>query len=143
VIVTIQNIKQHCKLLIGLIDDASVAAIRVPGIPASRRRRIAIPFSLDVKPNCSVMYVMAMVENVVVAASVNAADTRNHLIAGWCVKMILPVLKIFQNPADNKLLPTGTFCAAGRGRNSHVHAYPKHTKHTKKTTDWDIIDDLN
>jgi hypothetical protein len=40
-----------------------------------------MPFSRDVNPSCSVMYVMAIVEKVVVAACVNDADIRKNLIA--------------------------------------------------------------
>lgn len=141
--VMIQKNKQHCRLRIGLIKDASHAATRVPGIPASKRRRMAIPFSRDVNPNCSVIYVMAIVENVVVAASVNAADTKNHLIAEWCFRIICVVLKIFQNPADKRFLPSGTLCDAGLVLNSLDHAYPKKMQHTANTIDCDSIDDLN
>mmetsp|Transcript_15607 Transcript_15607/g.29046 ORF Transcript_15607/g.29046 Transcript_15607/m.29046 type:complete len:82 (-) Transcript_15607:1070-1315(-) len=77
----IQNMRLVCRLRIGLIELVSQAAIRVPGTPNSSNIRMAVPFSRESNPSCSVMYVMAIVEKVVVAACVNAADTRNHLMA--------------------------------------------------------------
>lgn len=56
-------------------------AICVPGTPNSKRINIAIPISRALNPSCSVIYVIAVVEKVVVAACVKAAATRNHLIA--------------------------------------------------------------
>jgi hypothetical protein len=81
VMLHIQNMRLICRLRIGFNELLSQAAIRVPGTPKSSSINIAIPFSRDVNPSCSVMYVMAIVEKVVVAAWVKAADTRNHLIA--------------------------------------------------------------
>ena len=77
------------------------------------------------------------------AASVKAAETKNHLMALWCRRMVREVLYIFQNPEDRSVLFSGTFWEAGLGRNRNVQAYPKNILHIKNTTVWDNVAELN